>query len=1023
MASGVIEAAVARLRSRSKTRTEADLQTDISILLVSGDLNLDAEDVVKRESQVGDGTQRRIDVEVGRTIIEVKKDLRVGKVLAEAEVQLGGYVDTRQKELDTRVAGILTDGSSWLLYRMADGSSVENVARLDLTGADEDADKLLAWLESVMATQSQVHPTPGLIAERLGADSPAHRLDYATLRQLLEDAEGNPEVALKRELWAKLLRTAFGSAFTDDTEMFVNHTLLVLIAEAVAHAIIGFDLTGDKVSPEDLVSGALFNRARVFNVVEADFFDWVCEVPGGAGFVADLGRRIARFDWTNVEHDVLKVLYESVIEQADRAALGEYYTPDWLAERMVDDVVTDPLHERVLDPSCGSGTFLFHATRAYLATAEASGLTPGQAAEGASAHVAGLDIHPVAVTLARVTFLLALGRHRINHPDRRQLTAPVFLGDALGWERHHDLFTDEGKITVTTAGDELVTGGGALFGDDLNFPASVWADADRFDRLVADMAAALEGAKTSKSGNDVFRRHGIAEGPDLEMLRVTFDTWRRLHQSGRDHVWGYYVRNLVRPLWLSLTHNRVDVLVGNPPWLRYNKMTSAMQVRYKELSKPRNMLTGGLGASSRDLSTLFVVRAVENYLRDGGRFSFVMPFGTLSRRPHTGFRSGDWTGKGVDSLRVTFDSAWDTSDAPTGFPMTSCVIRGTLTPGQAGPLPAATRKWSARFPNAKSSWADVAGRFTITDSTIATIDAGDDVDTSPYAELFRDGAILYPRMLLMVVERPSGPLSAGAGRVEVESRRSSQEKKPWKDLPGLSGIVETGHVHPVHLGETIAPFRALPPLLAVLPLAPDHILTDNEIDESPDLADWWRGQVEAAWGEGRAKTEKSPLLTRMDYHGQLSAQLPLRPHRVVYSKAGSNLVAARLEDTDSVLDHSLYWAPAASIEEARYLTGILNSDTLLSRVRPYQAVGLFGARHFDKYVFRIPFPAFAPGDPDHRHVAALAARAEEVAARVPVASGTGFKEVRKAISASLKADGVAGELEKAVDVVLPPPSI
>ena len=69
-------------------------------------------------------------------------------------------------------------------------------------------------------------------------------------------------------------------------------------------------------------------------VVDHDFFDWVLEVLGGEGFMATLARRLARFDWSTVEHDVLKVLYESVISASTRKALGEYYTPDWLANAM-----------------------------------------------------------------------------------------------------------------------------------------------------------------------------------------------------------------------------------------------------------------------------------------------------------------------------------------------------------------------------------------------------------------------------------------------------------------------------------------------------------------------------------------------------------------------------------------------------------------------------------------------------------------------------------------------------------------
>lgn len=69
--------------------------------------------------------------------------------------------------------------------------------------------------------------------------------------------------------------------------------------------------------------------------MDHDFFDWVLEVLGGEGFIAALARRLARFDWSTVEHDVLKVLYESVPSASTRKALGEYYTPDWLANAMV----------------------------------------------------------------------------------------------------------------------------------------------------------------------------------------------------------------------------------------------------------------------------------------------------------------------------------------------------------------------------------------------------------------------------------------------------------------------------------------------------------------------------------------------------------------------------------------------------------------------------------------------------------------------------------------------------------------
>lgn len=656
MPAAAVVAAVQRLASRNTARTEADIQADAYLVLVSGDLALESGDVVRLEEQVEDGTRRRLDIAVGNCVIEVKKDLRPGGILSDAQDQLAGYVGTQSKQLGTRYVGILTDGTLWYLYRL-DNEKLVRVAELLLPEQAPDVDRLLVWLESILATQEKVAPAPAEINRRLGAASPAHMLDHASLAALYDSSAAKPEVALKRDLWAKLLRTAFGTAFTDDPGLFVDHTLLVLTAEVIAHAALGWDVSSaGPLTPTALARGTEFANAQIYGVVEADFFDWVLEVPGGPEFVADLARRIGRFDWSHVEHDVLKTLYESVIAAQDRASLGEYYTPDWLADRVVADAVDDPLAARVLDPACGSGTFVFHAARAYLAAAEAAGVSDGAAVIGLTQHVFGMDVHPVAVILARVTYLLAVGRQRLTAVDRGPVAIPVYLGDAVQWEQRLDLYSGEDTITIATVGSDLVEGGGVLFGDDLVFPRSVLQDAGDFDRLVTVMADKALNTSSKKSQDLIaptLRQFGVHED-DTAVLTATFDTMRRLHGSGRNHIWGYYVRNLIRPLWLADPEHRVDVLVGNPPWLRYSKMTKSMQVRYKKLAKERGLLSGSLGASGRDLSTLFAARAVELYLKIGGRFSLVMPHGTLTRKPHGGFRSGRWSSDTAGRVAAAF---------------------------------------------------------------------------------------------------------------------------------------------------------------------------------------------------------------------------------------------------------------------------------------------------------------------------------------------------------------------------------
>lgn len=242
------------------------------------------------------------------------------------------------------------------------------------------------------------------------------------------------------------------------------------MAELIAHVVIGLDIreTREETTASSLLSGQYFSQAKIAGVVEADFFDWITKATGGDQFVRDLARRISRFDWAGVEHDVLKILYESVIGAEQRKNLGEYYTPDWLAERIVTDTVQDPLNERVLDPSCGSGTFLFYAIRRYMAAADAAGVPNKDAVAGVCRNVYGVDVHPVAVTLARVTYLLAIGLDRLQ--DRGEISIPVNIGDSLQWGQDKNLLNDGGLVVYTTDGAEL-------FASELRWPASVATDA------------------------------------------------------------------------------------------------------------------------------------------------------------------------------------------------------------------------------------------------------------------------------------------------------------------------------------------------------------------------------------------------------------------------------------------------------------------------------------------------------------------------------------------------------------------
>jgi hypothetical protein len=660
---------------------------------------------------------------------------------------------------------------------------------------------------------------------------------------------------------------------------------------------------------------------------------------------------------------------------------------------------------------CGSGTFLFHAARHYLAAAEAAGRSNGEAIRGLTATVLGLDVHPVAVTLARVTYLLAIGQERIRAGDRPPFSIPVYLGDSLQWGQQHNVLS-AGSLTVST--DD----GLQLFANELRFPERLLGDAGRFDQLVAELARRsserLKGS-TPPSLAPTFANFAVTPSEE-EILSQTFQVMCELHDQDRDHIWGYYVRNLVRPVWMAEEPHRVQRLIGNPPWLAYQFMTTAMQSTFRAMSEERGLWSGGQqSAPHQDLSDLFVARCIELYLHYGGRFAFVMPLAALSRRQFAGFRSASYTAR-AHPVSVAFDEPWNLDGvSPDPFPVPSSVVFGELT-GLAVPLPTSALNWRGDLPARNVSAAVAADRLTREQAEVAV--AGD-AHTSPYHGRFSQGATVVPSVLLRVMESPPGPLGVGAGRMAIRSLRTRLEKEPWKSLDELEGVVEEQFVRPLHLGSTLLPFRLRDPLLAVIPWDGRGLLHggDERLAGYPGLADWWL-RAEALWNEHRSRTSLS-LLGRLDFHHDLSDQFPIAPQRVVYSASGNTLAAARIEDGTSIVEHKLYWASAATEEEARYLVAILNSATLTERVQPLQARGAFGPRDFDKYVFYVPIPLFDAGDDLHISIAELGRRAEETAAKAEVPDSLGFQRARAVVREHLRAGGLAGKIEEAVAELVP----
>ena len=614
------DAAAEILRRHNGGEPEANITTAVRSFLTASGLVRDEE--IVEENPPAEGSRRAVDLTALDTFVEFKR--RIGTAGGfnpdpENVRQLDDYLAQSQEQGRVRM-GILTDGKYWLL-RWPDAGAVRAVKPYIFTLENPDRwITLYEWLrDHALSAEENIPPARHVIEERFGPNSPSYQRDITVLKALYEQHAASSTIKVKRQLWQNLLMAALGEIASTPTQLddlFVRHTYLSVVIGMVVQASFGSDIYRlAETDPADLLHGRDFrSKTGLQGVVESDFFAWPAEVDGLA-MLKTLARRVARFDWSQAPNDIAAILYETVIPRDERRQLGEYYTPHWLARAMVREVVTNPLEQEVLDPACGSGTFVAEAVTHFIEAAENEPLGAEDVLEWLRFSIAGIDVHPVAVHLARAAWVLA-ARPAIQAAQDAgysgAVSAPVYLGDALQMRfRTGDMFAER-EVTIDVEDDQ---------NSQLVYPLRLVNEAEIFDPLMGDIADCVERGQDPMLALD---DHGITDPGERETLKATIATLQRLHDEGRDHIWAYYTRNLVRPVVLA--RRKVDVIIGNPPWLNYNSTVSTLRRALESLSKNQyGIWAGGRYATHQDVAGLFFARCVDLYLKDGGVIGMVMP--------------------------------------------------------------------------------------------------------------------------------------------------------------------------------------------------------------------------------------------------------------------------------------------------------------------------------------------------------------------------------------------------------------
>lgn len=978
-------------------------------------------------------TKGRIDAILGNLIIEFKKKLDdFGR--EEAEGQLKRYLAALWPSKRINYYAVACDGLKINVYIpraevspgvpvSPDKVALDPIEQVDLS--EMDAADAYLWLDRHLLSRELVPPRAEEFAKEFGIGSPTFQAAMVELKEMWGDLGPKCE-GMYRE-WANYLSIAYGTG-VESKDLFLRHTYLATLAKLMTYMFYsGGGAILSKAAIKNVLSGAAFKELHILNFLEEDFFAWAARDARGIELGKMLVRQLSsRYDMTKLTEDVLKELYQELVDPAARHDLGEYYTPDWLAQYIVDKMLDDNPKKSVLDPACGSGTFLVSVINHKKSKSRLRGR---ELLENILGNVAGIDIHPLAVIIARANYLMALGE--LVKERAGPVSVPVYLADAIRLPEAEEE-TIRGFRTYTKVIDKKT---------ELYVPLMEEAAVDEAVDGVRDYAEHI--AKGERASKESFEQYLTWRSPRLKallesgrissaavsLLYQTANTMAQLIKEGRDTFLAFVLRNFYKPAFLR---GRFDAVVGNPPWLAYRYVENLeYQAFLKELITEKYSLTKKAELMTHmELATLFFLAASELYLTKVGEIGFVMPRGVFTADHHDAFRRGEFSG-----VKLGFIGFVDLKKVEPLFNITSCVvfgkrgikttypIDGHVVSGKLSRKNATLEEAMKSLELTKASFAVsvVGGRSFLAPGAMPAISG----ERSYYFDKFKQGATIVPRSLWFVdVKRhPKFGFNPQAPYISTTSRAMERAKKGYAGVK-LDGSVENPFLYVTLTGSEIVPFGHLPFLLVVLPARParkKYAIINMPTAKSQGLVGVgeWLSKAEKVWKEKRGvKESKLTIYQRLDYAKGLTDQDPDARFKVLYLTSGTHLASCVVDQTQKIeievdgaklplqgfiADTKTYYYETNDKNEAYFLTSCFNSSVIDSLVKPMQSGGLLGPRDFHKKVLEFSIREYDPNNAAHRRLTELGKRCSEKVEQI-LPTLTHYKSIAK----------IRGEIRKAL---------
>ena len=913
-----------------------------------------------------DSGRRRIDAVHGSTVIEYEPPRSFRGMenaqMKHARQQAEEYVALLSEEEGRQIGGyslIAWDGETITFGRPANDGFIWEPAR--------PFDNLcLNRLLTLIADGGRPLVSPMLLKQFIGPDTEVGRRLLPALFQAIrsaQTAEKTTRTKLIYTEWTRLFGQVDGteterlSRYLEDASrshgidyrtdpqayVFALSTYIALVAKTCAVYSLA-SRSDEALNPSSdpraflrsIETGEYFRMFGIENMLGTDFFSWYLGGDVTENLDEPLGLLLERlrtidFDVTQKSpesvRDLFKGLYMGFTPAPMRHALGEYYTPDWLASHVMDTAGWSPT-QSLLDPTCGSGTFILEGLRRRLETDSGSS-TARELLHG----LYGFDLNPLAVLTARASIVVFLsGRFDASDP----VLLPVFLADAINTADPvdgvftHSILTEKGERSFS-------------------LPVCLAESTDFFPvmdqlRICIDAGLDCPAIETSlKALSPVVRSF---EASAAAVFERTIEDLVDLHRNHWNGIWCLILFDRIEAGCVK----DIDLVAGNPPWVKWSNLPRP----YAEFIKPicdrmdifsEDVWVGGIQS---DISTVVTYHALERFVRKSGSLAFLITGTVFKNESSQGFRRWKLSLEGTDEP-MTVETVEDYAalrpfEGVANWPTLLLIRRN----GKATSYPVKYRRFTSSKRGASpnlDSYDDLqAMPVPGTDAGPWLVGTAEEMKVWP--DLFNASRESVYRARKGVTTDVNGIFFVTAQQVLDEKMvRIANDPRNGRrrDVAATSAVVEKDVVFPLLRGRDVHRFVATPQSGQCVIVPQRGMFGDEDLPAS-------RPRMFRFLSQFRTILERRSSYRRFQQGKPFwsiwsTGEYTFSPYKVVWREmSGGGFVAAYVDYSEFcggtkmvIPDHKVYFVPVSSEDEAAYLTAFLNASMVSDAINAYSS--------------------------------------------------------------------------------------